>query len=163
MTNKTLPRLALWDMDGTLANDSHRAPLYIRGAWSEYWNRDQVMKDPLFPQAEAWLRSFESQGWQIGILTARLDRHNRESTEEWLTNKGIVANPIFLRPDAFDWMRPPEFKTLVVKNLIVSGAYDRVVLFDNDPEVVAAVRAECGEKTAVHCTWDMGVTDYSVK
>lgn len=149
--------LALWDMDGTLSNDAHRQALYVPGIASDYWLPENMAKDALYPEALAGVQDHIDHEWQIGILTARLESYNRECTEEWLRINlpGFDFDPIILRPDELAWMRPPEFKLGVVRQLLASGEFETVVLHDNDPYVISAIHKNISEVHAVHRTWDL--------
>lgn len=149
-------KLALFDMDGTLSDDRHRRPMYIPGQYSDYWKRENMLADPVFPQATKLIDDLREQGWTIGILCARIDSLNTEVTKEWLEENDILYDRMWLKPDKSKGMTPPDFKQGVMNDLINNSdyMYDKVVLFDNDPEVVARVSADSGSDHVVHCTWE---------
>ncbi len=150
-------KLALLDMDGTLSDDRHRKPLYVPGQYSDYWDRDQMLADPAFPEALRTIEDLRAQGWSIGILSARSAKHNVGVTKEWLADKGISYDYMWLKPEESAGVAPQEFKTDVMRQLIHQYAhlFDKVVLFDNDPRVVHQVATHLGSEHVVHCTWEV--------
>lgn len=149
-----MSKLALIDMDGTLSDDRARAAEYIKGTYSSYWDRDRMLADPVFEPAADLIKQLAAEGWEIGVLTARLEDLNREITEVWLENQGYDLYPIYLRPRAFESLNPSEYKSFVVHTLIQSGKYQDVVLYDNDLIVVGSVTKAVGPQHVVYCGWD---------
>lgn len=149
-------KLALLDMDGTLSDDRHRKPLYIPGQNSEYWTRENMLADPLFPQASRLVDDLREQGWTIGILCARIDSLNTAITKEWLAEHDIDYDYMWLKPEGSKGLTPPEFKEGVMSKLLNGEvhSFEKVVLFDNDPLVVARISDKLGPEHVVHCTWD---------
>jgi hypothetical protein len=152
-----LIRLALFDMDGTLSNDTHRQDEYRAGKYSRYWDKDLIMQDPVWQVAVDKYHELESEGWTMGILTARREDYNIETTHAWLEEHGLYPNPIILRPNYLAYLRPPQFKTVVVQGLLRLPEVTDVVLYDNDALVVEAIQSNVGGQHVVHCTWDIEV------
>lgn len=147
-------KLALFDMDGTLSNDTARKPAYEAKDWPKYWDRDAMLSEPAWPEAEARVNALLDAGWQVGVLSARLDELNREVTETWLTSHGFYLTPVFLRDEQHRELRPPEFKLLVLEQANAFEIYDEVVLYDNDIEVVNLITEKMGPEFVVHATWE---------
>lgn len=144
--------LALWDIDGTLANDSHRVHFAVQRKWYEYFDAQRMADDSPFLVPISTVSAMDAMGWEIAYLTGRRE-DRRHTTQEWLTRWGL-PNPFSLLMRRFtDSMRLAEFKVAVIRRVMDSGQWDKVVLFDDDPEVVSLVQKNFGEDTAFHCTW----------
>jgi hypothetical protein len=154
-----MTKLLLWDLDGTLSDDSQRQHHYLNKNWSEYFSYDAQMADPVYPQALALYNEMLASGWTMGYLTARLER-NRQATVDWLILHGF-ENPdgAIMRPEEDYLIRPPRFKSMVVGNLLSSGHYDDVVLVDNDPLVVERVSDDLGSAHVFQAMWDANRVD----
>lgn len=149
-------KLALFDMDGTLSDDRHRRPLYVPGQYSDYWKRENMLADPVFPEATQLMSDLREQGWSIGILCARVESHNIGVTKEWLSNNDINYDYMWLKPDSSKGATPPDFKQTIMDSLIMQykHMFTKVVLFDNDPAVVLRINQKFGSEHIVHCTWE---------
>lgn len=149
-------KLALFDMDGTLSDDRHRRPLYIPGQYSDYWKRENMLADPVFPEATRIMADLRGQGWSIGILCARSESHNIGVTKEWLANNNIGYDYMWLKPESSQGSLPPDFKADIMGQLVnqYTHIFTKVVLFDNDPAVVRRINEDFGGEHVVHCTWE---------
>lgn len=152
-----MTKLALFDMDGTLANDSARRASYLAGQYSDYWNHEKMMADELFSEAEDAFRKAEAEGCDIMILTARLESYNYHLTAAWLESKGLKVKKMIFRPDLLDYLRPPEFKSQVIGALIRTGEYESILLYENDAEVVARITQDHGAQYVFHATWELDI------
>lgn len=149
-----MSKLLLWDLDGTLSDDRQRQHLYQEQRWAEYFSYEAQMSDPVYPEARALYEEMKSQGWEMGYLSARLER-NRPASFDWLTKHGF-DNPhrLYLRPEADSIIRPARFKAAVLEDFIDFGGYDFVVLVDNDPLVADRIRTTLGEQHFFFASWD---------
>lgn len=150
-----MTKLALFDMDGTLANDAHRKAAYVAGQWSDYWNHEKMLADELYSEAEDAFRKAEAEGCDIMILTARLESYNRDLTAKWLESKGLTVKRMIFRPDLESYLRPDEFKSRVIDYFIRKGDYESIILYENDPEVVARITQDHGAQYVFHATWEL--------
>lgn len=153
-----MSKIALFDMDGTLSDDSHRRHLYVPGQYTEYWTPELIMQDPPFSPALELVNSLRGDGWSIGVMSARRAEYNRKVTEEWLALNGVAAFPIFLRGESDKDLSPAEFKTKAFSIYMTSPGvilFEEAVLYDNDPDVVNLVNATYGDGHAVLTTWDV--------
>lgn len=144
--------LALWDIDGTLADDTHRVHFAIARQWFSYFDAKRMADDSPFSVPISVVQIMDSMGWEIAYLTGRrTDR--RQVTQEWL-ERHQAPNPFSLMMRGFaDSMPLAEFKVQQIRRVLASGQWDRVVLFDDDPEVVRLVQKNFGQEVAFHCTW----------
>lgn len=143
-------KIALWDIDGTLADDSHRKPYFHEKNYVEYFNPARMLADPVIAESADELFTLLSTGWDIGFATARRER-NREVTERWLGDAGMLGTwPVFMRPDE-STETPAEFKSYVVR--VFLDNYDRVLFYEDDVEVYNALRREFGENIVYLVPW----------
>jgi hypothetical protein len=141
-------------MDGTLADDRQRRHFYQEKQWDKYFSYAAIMADSVYAPARALYEEMKSNGWAMGYLTARLER-NRQATVDWLmANSFDNPHTAILRPEESADLRPAEFKTAVLADLLASERYDSVILVDNDPLVVARVTEELGSHHVFFASWD---------
>lgn len=146
---------AFFDMDGTLSDDSNRRQYYVPGQFTEYWDERQMLSDPLYPEAGAVVNSLVDMGWSYGILSARLESYNRNVTETWLAEHGLVPDFVWLRTDLEKGQNPVEFKVNRLRFWVENVTrYDSIVHYDNDQDVVDAITSELGSQYVQLCTWD---------
>jgi hypothetical protein len=150
-------KLALYDMDGTLSDDSHRRNLYVPGIYTPYWDREQLLKDKMWFAARLSTEAMRDAGWHLGVLSARSER-NREVTEEWLEREGVDVHAVWLKGKENSYtenLTPAQFKLFKLIEILASGVWDAVVLYDNDREVVDLVKTHLGTQYVVLCSWDV--------
>lgn len=144
-------RLALFDIDGVLANDTHRVHHALAWRWTEYFKPETVAADPVWEQGRAAIAAEQEAGACIAYLTGRRE-DLRPVTAQWLEEKMFPNGVLFMRP--MNVHKPLAIlKAEIIGSLIDSGQYVSVVLYDDDPEVVRVARSRFGEDVAVHCTW----------
>jgi hypothetical protein len=149
-----MTNLVLFDMDGTLSDDTQRQHLYLEKRYTEYFSYDAQMSDAPYPEGRALFDAMQVDGWVAGVLTARLER-NSLATFHWLQRESyVLGGPVILRPESQHTVRPPVFKSSVLRGLIESGEYEHVILVDNDPLVVAQVTADLGSEHVMFADWD---------
>ena len=148
-----MTRLALFDLDGVLADDDHRIQFALDKKWPEYFNLDRVASDGVHPKGETMVATMQNLGWAIGYLTAR--RWDlRDVTEAWLDTHGFPPGRLIMR-SALQKMRAGEYKALEMGALIGRNVFEGLVLFDDDPEVIRTVAEVHGEQHVSHCTWSV--------
>lgn len=151
----TKPRLALFDIDGVLADDRHRVQFALDKKWTEYFDADRMMSDAAWPEGKTLVSQMQDAGWTIGYLTGRRD-DTRATTTEWLATHGFPEGDLIMRPfPATVRSRVPlaNFKVWQIREILVACPRAHVVLFEDDPEVVRLVQQEIGSGHAVLCTW----------
>ena len=143
--------LVLLDIDGVVADDSHRVEYAVRKDWGIYF--DQVSHDTPLKQGYdlAWKYAGMSDT-EVQYLTGRrIDLYWK--TVKWLGKHGF-PNPEFITMRGFAHKNIlARYKESVIRSALESGRYRSVVLFEDDPAVVAHVNAVFGEGTAVLCDW----------
>lgn len=160
-------KLALIDLDGVLADDRHRVPFALQKNWPEYFNKDRIFSDPVWPEGRALVEEKMAEGYTIEYLTGRRSAV-RDVTEAWLDSNGFPRARVNMReadwyrngqlvPGAPTWPKftLSEHKVAFMQRLVDLGPFEQVVLFDDDPEVVRSVKFQIGVDNAVLCTWSV--------
>lgn len=146
--------LYLLDIDGVLADDRHRVDFARNKQWSRYFDPRVVATDGLWREGWnlAWALYLQPPGTSLTYLTGRSE-DLRATTRAWLSKMALPEGDLIMRPRYAPKTNRPrlaDFKVDIIRDLIVSRP---VVLYDDDPEVVRAVRAAFGDQAAVRCTW----------
>lgn len=96
------PRAAIWDLDGTLANDAARAhhvevPHGAARDWESYF--DAIDQDTPIEASMEILRALHAQGVRVVFLTGRPE-YTRPKTERWLAAQGLTGyDELLMRPE----------------------------------------------------------------
>lgn len=144
-------KLALFDIDGVLANDSHRVKFALERRYTEYFDPARMSKDKLWKQGQQAVAQAVADGWTIAYLTGRR-QDRRQLTEDWLDAHGLPWGRLVMR--TFSQIMPlANFKEEYIQKVVSSGVFTDVVLFDDDPEVIRFVQKQVGQAHAIHCTW----------
>lgn len=127
--------LAVFDIDGVLADVSHRLHHLDSHRWERFFSAAD--RDPLLEEGEQRLRAAQ-QDYDVVYLTGRPER-NRRLTERWLARHGLPTGPLYMRED--DDYRPARF---VKREVLRWLARTRVVasVLDDDPAVVDTLAAD---------------------
>lgn len=147
---RTSDRLALWDIDGTLADDTHRKDAYLSGDFKEYFSSARMLDDPLIPEARYELLRLLDSGWSLAFCTARRER-NRTPTVEWLVRHDLLGPwPVFMRPDDSP-QNPAQYKASTIRTFRDMG--HTVRMYEDDPDVHAEICSLVGEEDIVLVPW----------
>lgn len=148
-------KLALLDIDGVLADDSHRVHYALDKQWKDYFEPFTVLGDTAFPIAKTFVRLLQEEGYDIAYLTGRRG-DLRQITETWLDINAFPVGRLIMRP----FPEPPQkivlanFKRDIISDLLRTlPQYDDVVLFDDDPEVIRFVGEQLGAEHVMLCDW----------
>ena len=118
--------IVLFDIDGTLADDSNRRPLLARDPpdWSQY--AAECDEDPLIYATADTLIAFHNIRYQIWLWTGRSDAV-RDQTIQWLSKHALPYNQLLMRPHGderkAETLKQQWLNTVVPKDL-VQCAYD---------------------------------------
>lgn len=150
--------LAFFDIDGVLANDTHRVDhaLATPRRWSQYFAPSALAADGVWEQGRELLNQHASEGWLICYMTGRRE-DLRWVTQAWLSRHGFPVGALYMRPMK---VKVPlaRFKADLMERMVRVADGARVVLYDDDPEVIRVVQERLGEEVAVHCTWHVKQT-----
>jgi phosphoglycolate phosphatase-like HAD superfamily hydrolase len=132
-----LPPLAVFDIDGVLADVRHRLR-HVRSRpkdWDAFFGAAE--QDPLLPEGAGAAATALRAGNSVGYLTGRPERC-RAATLRWLTQHGLPEGALVMRPDAD--RRPARlWKIAALRDL---ARRHRITAFvDDDAAVVSAARA----------------------
>ena len=147
-------RVAVFDIDGVLADVRHRVHLVDRRRqrdWDAFFAA--AISDPVLPQGLQAVSQAAADGLAIAYLTGRPERC-RADTESWLARQGFPAAPLRMRPD--DDRRPARaFKVEALRDLQRGSPV--AYLVDDDAAVVESARA--AGFPVIHACWMDGGTD----
>lgn len=137
MTRNGARPLAVFDIDGVLADVTHR--LHHLRARPQRWERFFAAADvdPLLEEGADRLRAAQSDH-DVVYLTGRPER-NRRLTERWLAGHGLPTGPLFMRED--DDHRPARMMKREVLRLL-SDRREIASVIDDDPAVVRVLEAD---------------------
>jgi phosphoglycolate phosphatase-like HAD superfamily hydrolase len=129
--------LAVFDIDGVVADVRHR--LHHVESKPKNWDAffAGAAEDPPIPAGLALVAEYAADH-DIVWLTGRPQRLRRV-TIAWLRHHGLRAAVLHMRPGR-DFRPAPRFKSEVVAD--IARRADVAVVVDDDPAVVAALRAE---------------------
>jgi FMN phosphatase YigB (HAD superfamily) len=150
--------LALFDLDGTLADDRHRQHLAMADDWTNYFAYEAMVLDEIWAQGRDLFEQAVAAGTEIGYLTGRRE-DTRPGTEAWLAANGFPfqqGTSVRMKPKLMPGQDREQLRTAVFKAELIQKLAEEgwaVTLYDDDPEVCAVVNDRCGDGTAVHCTW----------
>lgn len=94
-------RVVFFDIDGVLADCSHRLSFQREKDYDKFYSEDVMMKDSLNLTGIRLLRAFEWGGYFIVFVTGRPER-TRDYTKRWLSKEGDVyfsRFPLLMRKD----------------------------------------------------------------
>ncbi|MEQ3554879.1 hypothetical protein WIS52_30820 [Pseudonocardia nematodicida] len=121
--------LAVFDIDGVLADVSHRLHHLDVHRWERFFA--DAADDPLLDEGAERLREAQKE-YDVVYLTGRPER-NRPLTERWLAEFDLPTGPLYMRPD--DDRRPARYvKREVLRRLARSR--EIAMILDDDPAVV---------------------------
>jgi len=144
-------KLVLFDIDGVLADDTHRVKYALNKQWGDYF--DRIHLDSPLEEGIELAKSYENRpDVELQYLTGRrIDLY--EQTRNWLKfhhlpNPERITMRGFAHRDVL-----AKFKVGVIRNALEGGYFSSVLLYEDDPEVVRLVNETFGEGTAVLTTW----------
>lgn len=133
MTPQNKPRAVVFDIDGTLADYSHRAHHLIPPERDMKVFFSKMEKDPPVPEVIALLVEALKKGYRVILVTGRPGQYYK-ATERWLLANNIRYNELFLR-HRDDWRPGVEVRREVYQKLI-EPYYDVVYAVDDNPKMI---------------------------
>lgn len=144
-------RLVLFDIDGVVADDSHRVEFARNKNWGAYFEladkdapldkgRDLVFKELHEPNTE--VQYLTGRRIDLYAVTYRWLRRHGFPNEKSITMRGFAHRDILAK-----------YKAGVIRNAIEGNHFSSVLLYEDDPAVVEYVNAQFGEGTAILCDW----------
>jgi beta-phosphoglucomutase-like phosphatase (HAD superfamily) len=144
----------IFDLDGTLADDSHRWHHVRRsGDWDAYYAACPEDK-PIEHMLEV-AKALNGAGYRIVIVTGRSESIRRE-TEDWLLQQGILYSELIMRKKN-DRRKNSELKLEALEVLRQKG-YMPLMVFEDLPAAVQAWRAAGLPCAQVAAPEDWGLT-----
>jgi phosphoglycolate phosphatase-like HAD superfamily hydrolase len=124
----------IFDIDGTLANNSHRLH-YITGGKKKNWEgfRAELENDVPNSPVVTLLRAMKTLGYRIIISTGRFEE-SRTRTEKWLRKHLIFYHDLFMRPNG-DFRPDYEVKEDMLRDMQIGRDNILFVVDDRDSVV----------------------------
>ena len=130
--------VAIFDIDGVLADISHRLHL-IAGDnppdWDSFYNL--AHKDPPIPQGLWFLKQCVNDGYHCALFTGRRESIRR-ATHGWLIGQGVTYHSLHMRADG-DHTKAAELKLEWYDQIVTNGLEVAFAVEDN-PATVDAYR-----------------------
>lgn len=141
------PSVAVFDVDGVLADVRHRLPHVQRRPkdWPAFFAA--MGEDGPLDVGIRLAHDQVAQGHEVVYLTGRNERH-RATTEAWMRRHGLPEGRLVMRPE-HDRRPARLFKPEALRRLARSTRV--VAVIDDDEAVVSALRA--AGWPVVHATW----------
>lgn len=137
-------RIALWDIDHTIANSSWRDALMPKGdggSWDQY--HDQSVHDRVHDSARLMILSLGLQGYTNIGITVRPDKW-RALTNQWLMKHQVPLSYVIMRGDK-DFRPAVELKlALIEASFTESQRRDIEFYVDDRDDCCAAVTEKYG-------------------
>lgn len=156
--------IAYFDIDGVLANDGHRVHFALDRDWANYFDPKRMAADLVWEEGRELAQQYAADGWDVRYLTGRrIDRYL--VTHDWLINQGFpwqgeiasvsddAAMPRLRMRSFSEIKRLAEHKTEILRRVIATEHPERLVLFEDDPEVVKLVQETFGPDFARLTPW----------
>lgn len=132
------------DVDGTLADGSHRQHHLDRNDWSAFFA--DMHLDSLYEHTKIMVDALRNDGYYIVIVTARPDENDyREKTVDWLKRHDIEYDAIYMRR-AGDYRKDSIVKREILDQMMEDG-YLPVLALDDRTQVVE----ECWRASGIPC------------
>lgn len=146
--------LALIDIDGVLADDRHRQHFITDGQKPDYASYFGAMfEDTVWPEGRALYNELSGYAHlDLMYLTGRrIDLHN--VTRDWLLANDFADHTLITKPFGRSGQLA-EWKTEIVMGFLAETEYGSVSVFDDDPRVIAAIKALNNPfAQAIYCDW----------
>lgn len=156
--------IVYFDIDGVLANDKHRVHFALQRDWANYFDAKRMTADKVWEEGRQLAQQYAEDGWDVRYLTGRrVDRYL--VTRNWLIDHGFpwageiasvsddAAMPRLRMRSFSEIKRLAEHKTEILRRVIDTEQPERLVLFEDDPEVVKLVQETFGPTFARLTTW----------
>lgn len=133
MPKDTRPKAVVFDIDGTLADYTHRAEHLVPP------NRDMAVyfskmgDDPPITAVVALLIEAYGNGYKVVLVTGRPEQYYK-TTFRWLTSQNIPFDALFLRPRD-DWRPGVDVRRDIYKTSI-EPHYNVLYAADDNPKMI---------------------------
>lgn len=132
------PRAVIWDLDGTLSDDTARAHFVeVEEGRARDWHSyfDAIDTDPPIAASMEVLRALHAAGLRIVFLTGRPD-YTRPKTERWLRANGLTEyDALVMRPEGerrpAGWFKAEAVVRLRREYELVCAFEDRIDVADH--------------------------------
>jgi hypothetical protein len=136
--------VAVFDLDGTLSDDSWRSPIALQarlaidpGIRDQLWKKyhSQCGYDKPHMSVKGLFHFYKSKGLEVWVVTARPESLKTE-TIEWLQhNIGFLPNLLAMRPEG-NKDKARDLKRNFLVDRIDKDCVGYIAIIDNSPEVI---------------------------
>ena len=130
----------LFDLDSTLADDSHRSHLYNKSNTEEQWRYFYSLiplDKPILPSI-AIAKSLYQNGHTLVGITGRRES-SRALTKKWLLHHAVFFDNLYMRAEK-DFSSNAEFKRNALKE--IRQHYVPIAVFEDNPSSAAMWKEE---------------------
>lgn len=138
-----MSKLVALDLDGVLADDTHRQHYYQSGDYKGYFANEHL--DDVFQEGLDLANAYAFAKTEFIYLTGRRSS-SRANTEYWLDSYGFPMRRLIMREQE-EWDVPVAAFKFGVLNYFALMGYDDIWLWDDDPVTIAAVQGLVGVTT----------------
>jgi phosphoglycolate phosphatase-like HAD superfamily hydrolase len=127
-------QVAIFDLDGTVCDDTHRSDLANAKQWDAY--NAKCGEDPARPAEAFLLRATAEAGVRIVIITGRSEPY-RAATEDWLQRNQLwpYVRDLYMRP-AGDYRRAATVKMDIYNWLVSVCDYEVLFVVEDSTDLV---------------------------
>jgi hypothetical protein len=107
--------IAIWDIDGTLADDSLKDVMRE----SEYYTANVLRSLPPISNMFRIARELQDKGVRSYFVTGRMDKPDiRKATKDWLEGQSLKSADLIMRPEDVSHSQISAFKRKAVRHLL---------------------------------------------
>jgi len=128
--------LVLFDLDGTIVDNSERATLT---KIQDYLDPVRLAVDPPMPTIVALLRKYATAAdSEVVFLTGREEKL-RDVTEVWLKGHHLSQFTLYMRPNGLPIAIVSKYKANKTMKLLREGGYQNIIFYDDNASTVTKV------------------------
>lgn len=142
--------LIISDIDGVVADNSHRLPLMYKKDWDNFYSDTMIERDELIKAGRELLDNISGDEKPVIIYVTGRRESCRDATRRWL-GQHCCANydAMFMRPEG-DFRKAPKLKVDWIKKFLevchaADEEFEFIFFIDDDPKNVKAVVEEVKE------------------
>ena len=144
--------ILILDIDGTLADASHREHFAEDEDWDSFFELEAVAEDEPIEEAQQALPDLMDLGYEVLFITGRPER-TRDVTVQWLETHFDVSpskDELYMRPDG-DTSHGSDYKRNIVEGL----DDEDMIIIDDDPYILSMFSPEFGMALRAPEAWDV--------
>lgn len=134
-------KVAIFDVDGTLANNKHREHHLFEEPknWKAFFSKEHL-DTPIISTKTIMNNLFETcHDITVFAVTAR-NKSSEQVTKDWLQKNNINYDKLIILREDGNYINDDELKTKYINSLIETG-YEPVMIFEDRKRIADAIRA----------------------